>query len=139
MNAAGLRILHHLEKMAPISSTNDSMCAWIACLASFTDTQAPWSSPEASEQATSLLRHRKGEGDPQMLQDLITDLLRDHVKPRFAKAQNPAITPQSRKAIDPRYENSVHVGNEEETKPWKYRDPYIITVFGWILDRLDVY
>lgn len=130
MNAAGLRMLQHLEKMGRISGGCDATLAWIACLASFTDAHAPWLSPEACEQATSLLMQWEMEVGPGKLQNLVADLLRDQVKPRFAKAQNPAITPQGRKAIDLRYGNIVHVGNEEETKPWKYSDPYVITVFG---------
>ena len=76
---------------------------------------------------------------PDHLPDLLHHLLQERVKPIFAKSKNPAITPQGRKAIDPLPTNdTMHSDLDIESKPWKYRVVYIVTVFRWILMHLNV-
>jgi len=65
-------------------------------------------------------------------------LLRERIKPLFAKSKNPAVTPAGRKAITPLPVPIEHGVDEVEIKPWKYGDCYIVTVFEWVLQQLDV-
>ena len=69
---------------------------------------------------------------------LATDLLKEKIKPLFAKSKNPAITAAGRKAISPLPVPIEHSIDESELKPWKCRDVYIVTVFEWALRQLDV-
>lgn len=140
MNIAGLSILSHLEKITP-TQDGDQLLAMIACLATFTDQREPWSSPAASEQAISFLNYifeTEGRRRPQKLKALLTDLLQLHVKPVFAKFQSSVITQQGRKAIDLTSRDAAPQEPEEETKPWKFKKAYIISVYGWVLNQLDV-
>ncbi|KAL8793699.1 MAG: hypothetical protein Q9195_003748 [Heterodermia aff. obscurata] len=78
------------------------------------------------------------KAEPGNFQTLLTNLLREHVKPAFVKSNNSAITPAGRKAIialPPRFEASI---DETKSKPWKYGQVYLITVFEWILEQLDL-
>jgi len=65
-------------------------------------------------------------------------LLRERIKPLFAKSKNSAITPAGRKAITPLPVPIQHGVDEEVLKPWKYGDCYIVTVLEWVLQQLDV-
>ena len=140
MNIAGLNILSHLEKITP-TQDGDQLLALIACLATFADQREPWSCPAASEQAVSVLNYVfeiEGRRRPQKLRALLTDLLQLHIKPVFAKFQSSVITQQGQKAIDLTPRGAAPQEPEEELKPWKFKKAYIISVYGWVLNQLDV-
>ena len=110
------------------------------CLASFTRANDPWTSHVSLAEASSLLGVyvKMSKAEPGRFQALLTNLLCEYVKPAFVKSKNSAITPAGRKAITalpPRLEASI---DETKSKPWKYGQIYLITVFEWILGQLDV-
>lgn len=143
MNVAGLILLSHLEKIDPQPSGREKEKLTVrltSCLASFTDPREEWSSQEASEQARSILGLvlRPFRAEPKSFGSLITLLLQQHVKPLFAKTSNPAITSQGRKAVTSTQTNYLLGDPESELKPWKFHHVYVVTMFRWILENLDV-
>ena len=135
MSLSGMLLLSRLQKIEPLSE-DESVMTILTCLASFTDLNDPWTYPKAKDHACSLLEGYAGSGD---LSTILTGLLQESVKPLFKKIKNPAITHQGRKAIDPLPSTATaHSDLDGETKPWKYRDAYIVTVFQWVLNHLDV-
>lgn len=135
MGVKGLGLLSHLQKEFPLSKEEPTIDLF-ACLASYSNTSDSWTSLEARNSAQYLLEDYVSS---ECLPATLTDLLTERVKPLFAKSKNPAITPQGRKAIDPRPNNdNAHSDLDAEAKPWKYQDVYIVTVFQWILGQLYV-
>ena len=140
MAVAGLRLLSHLQHLVPRLYENPSLDI-VTFLASFTDPRDPWTRPEASETANALLvdllRHGQ-KATPKFPSVLLASLLQDRVKPSFARIQTSTITEQGRKAKF-RLPSAVDFNDSEvELKPWKFRDVYILTVFRWIMGKLDV-
>ena len=143
MNVAGLILLSHLERIEPSSSGREGeqlTVSLISCLASFTDLREEWSGQKASEEAHCLLAVLLGsfKAESKSFRSLIGVLLEQHVKPLFAKTKNPAITSQGRKAIGSAPTNYLLSDPESELKPWKFHDVYVVTMFRWILENLDV-
>jgi len=135
MGVKGLGLLSRLQKSFPFS-LNESAVTLFTCLSSYSDASDPWTSPKAQSQAHDLLEDHI---DAIRLPALITDLLKERVRPLFAKSKIPAITPQARKAVDPRpSDDTAHSDLDAKLKPWKYLDVYIVTVFQWILGQLNV-
>ena len=135
MSLLGVLTLSRLEKIQPFSK-DESIVAVLTCLASFTDLDDRWTDPKAMEYACSLSEDYAASDN---LPPTLTEILQDRVKPLFAKTNLPAITRQSRKAIDPvPSASTAHSDLEAEAKPWKYRDAYIVTVFRWVLSHLNV-
>jgi hypothetical protein len=70
---------------------------------------------------------------------ILGDLLKEKIRPIFARTKNIAITPAGRKNFHPipqaRFDSSFL---ERETKPWKFHDVYATTVLEWILSQLNV-
>ena len=136
--AAGLHLLSHLQNIArqSLNTTADL----ISCFASFSDKRDPWISAEAFDEASLLLNKYTTDDlrNPKVFQKTIADMLQTIIKPLFAKSKNPSITQQGRKAINPLPTMSEPIGFEVEGKPWKFRAPYVVTVFGWVLDHMDV-
>lgn len=135
----GLRLLLHLRRIED-SYGHELPAGVMICLASFTHADDPWTSQISLAEASSLLGVyvKMLKAEPGQFQTLLTNLLREHVKPAFVKSKTSAITPAGRKAmiaLPPRHEASI---DETKSKPWKYGQVYIITVFEWILGQLDV-
>ena len=139
MMVAGLRLLSHLQHTVPQSFNKDTEV--LSCLASFSDKRDPWTSPEAFEEASSLLKsYITGErATSKNLGDAVTDLLRATIKPLFTQSTNPSLTKQGRKAINSLPIKSEPTEFEVEGKPWKFRAPYVVTVFAWLLNQMDVH
>ncbi len=139
MNVAGLNLLSHLEIISP-SSEEEPTLSLISCAASFADSREAWSCLEASVLANSLLRNalKSSGAERKKIQAWITVLLQEHIKPQFSKSKNPAITPQGRKAINPAPTSYMIGAPEGEVKPWKFDHVYIVAVFRWILENIDV-
>ena len=138
-SAAAIRVLDLLNSVLPVSRHTNPQ-ALIVSLAAFTDERAPWVAAEACHTATGLLQAylndtRQGKGD---LPSIVGAILKHNVRPLFAKSKNPAITSQGRKnirTVQAGYDSTVV---DPETKSWKYRHPYIVSVFRWVLQHLDV-
>lgn len=110
--------------------------AVVTCLAAFSDENDPWNSPSAQQQASDLIEDYTRSG---RLPAMLTSILQERIKPLFSRTRNPAITPQGRKAINLRPSNiAMHTDLDAEVKPWKFRDVYIVTIFRWVLQFLDV-
>ena len=139
MAAAGLRLLSHLHGLTP-SIVSESSVEMFLCLAAFTDERDQWTSPEAFEEAKTMLENYVdlSKDGTVKAQALITRTLLTEIKPLFAKTKNPAITQQGRKAIRPIPGAPKGTDLENESKPWKFHDIHIITVFRWLLMNLDV-
>ena len=140
MAVAGLRLLTQLQRLVP-SFHDKPPLDLVMSLAAFTDERDLWTNAEASEAAAALLldllRHASAD-DPMLLSKLLASLLRDKVKPPFVESRTSAITEQGRKASY-RLRDTVAFGDSElGRKPWKFRDVHIVTVFRWILGKLDV-
>lgn len=66
-------------------------------------------------------------------------ILKDRIRPLFAKVKNPAITSAGRKNFHPqtlpRFGAS---GLDQSAKPWKTTDVYVASVLSWILSQYEV-
>ena len=135
MGLKGLILLSHLRRLVPPLQDGPD-AAVLTCLAAFNDKNDPWNSPSAQQQASNLIEdYTRSSHLPVML----TSILQERIKPLFSRTGNPAITPQGRKAINPRPSNiAMHSDIDAEVKPWKFRDVYIVTVFRWVLHHLNV-
>ncbi len=138
MGVQGLLLLSHLRRLVPPppDGLDGPDTAVLTCLAAFSDKNDPWNSSRAQEQAYILITdYTRSSRLPSML----TSMLQKRIKALFSRTANPAITPQGRKAINPRPSNTtMHSDIDAEIKPWKFRDVYIVTVFRWVLQCLNV-
>ncbi|KAL9030954.1 MAG: hypothetical protein Q9196_000975 [Gyalolechia fulgens] len=137
MKSTGLQLLSHLDRLQPPGSK--ASASLTACLASFTNLQDPWTSPEAYDLAQSLLSKNSQmiREDRQNDDGLIKALLLNYVKPLFLKSKTPVLTDQARKAISPLPGPNAPSDFDSSNKPWKFRSPHIVTIFQWILTQLD--
>ena len=135
----GLHLLRHLYQIVSISQPQ-LLVTVVVGLATFTDPNDAWTTPEAREEAVSLLgdcleisksTHKGTNG-------LVTALLREEIRPLFAKSKNTALTQQGRKAINPLPEKFEASEQETDIKPWKYHHIHVVTVFKWVLEHVDV-
>lgn len=128
-----------MQSVAP-SATEELETDLVLALASFTYAFDPWTTPASYSLANALLAIYVPplRADASRFAALLDGLLRERVKPLFAKAKNPVITPAGRKAITPLPVAMEWSGDEVEMKPWKYGDCYVVTVFEWVLKQLDV-
>ncbi|KAL9104139.1 MAG: hypothetical protein Q9163_000886 [Psora crenata] len=137
----GLLCLSHLQSLVPLRKDGEDLAVIWTCIAAFSDPSDPWTSQEAFEEASGLidrLRWSLSQGVADFA-DLLALLLRDRIKPAFAKQKNRKITQQARKAIDPLPTTSAAIDDEPDSKPWKYRQVYLVTVLGWILRSLSLF
>ncbi len=135
MGLKGLLLLSHLRRLVP-PPRDEPDAAVLTCLAAFSDKNDPWNSSSAQEEASNLVKDYTRSS---RLSAMLTSILQKRIKPLFSRTGNPAITPQGRKAINPRPNNiTMHSDIDAEVKPWKFRDVYIVTVLQWVLQCLDV-
>lgn len=70
---------------------------------------------------------------------IVEQVLKERIKPLFAKTRNPAITDAGRKNFHPvplgRFDTSIL---DPESKPWKVHNPYATTVFEWVIAQYHV-
>ena len=138
MGLKGLLLLSHLRRLVPPpqDGPDGPDAAVLTCLAAFSDQNDPWNSSSAQEQASNLIKDYTRSS---RLSFMLTIILQKRIKALFSRTGNPAITPQGRKAINPRPSHiTMHTDIDAEIKPWKFRDVYIVTVFRWVLQCLDV-
>lgn len=135
-----LTLLSHLQQIIS-PPREDLIIDYALTLACFMNTSDPWTTPASCEHANNLwwtIIDSFNDHNKKDLQTLLAIILRDKIKPLFAKSKNPAITPAGRKAISPLPAPIEHSMDEAAQTPWKYRDVYIVTVFEWVVLRLDV-
>ncbi|KAB8239211.1 Tti2 family protein [Aspergillus alliaceus] len=128
---AGNLPIHEAENVADV----------VIVLASFTSKGDPWTTEEAFASATTLLDTfisatvTDAENNAPFW-SVIERILKERIRPLFAKTRNPAITSSGRKNFHPiplpRFDASVL---DPETKPWKNQGVYATTVLSWIIQE----
>ena len=79
------------------------------------------------------------DGDPKVRYDLATRLLREVVRPAFSKNRSKDVTAQGRRAMESWQPTTPYDSDAiRAAKPWRYEDPWVVDVFEWCLDNLDV-
>ncbi|RLM00555.1 hypothetical protein CFD26_107611 [Aspergillus turcosus] len=109
----------------------------ITALASFRSEQDSWTTRETYMTSKRILEsfstNVRGEADSTFW-SLVARILKERVKPVFAKTKNPAITAEGRKNFHPvplpRFDASII---DPATKPWKISDVYATTVLAWAI------
>ncbi|KAL4950207.1 hypothetical protein BDW69DRAFT_197456 [Aspergillus filifer] len=108
----------------------------IMSVASFTSEADPWTTDKTRGSSRRILNDFIETSDSSFYWATIESILRSRVRPLFAKSKNTAITESGRKNFHPvplpRFDLSIL---DPESKPWKTRDAYIITVFSWVLSQ----
>lgn len=127
--------LRLLNKIIPILEAED-IVDLITVLASFTSEHDPWTTSGTRNDALSVLDSCVQSGNSSTYWPILEDILKSKVRPIFAKTGNPAITASGRKNFhptpQPRFDPNLM---DPETKPWKFRDVYVITALDWILSQ----
>lgn len=134
----GLQIIKHLNWLLPLSTYNDQFNV-ITSIVIYADEKDPWTSKAASQNAQTLLLKTILGPSRDTSPALLDFLLREKIKPLFLQSKNPAVTSLGRKAIRPmvsKYDDDI-IG-EKETKPWKFDQRYMLTVFRWVLLNMNV-
>jgi hypothetical protein len=139
----GVSILKELNSVIPIHKLDYPVrLKVITALATFSRPEDPWTTEEAFNGASQLLDTYKSavfKEKKQTLAPLLGDILKTVVKPSFARTKNIAVTPAGRKnehpVPAPRFDASVF---DEASKPWKFKDVYVVTVLSWIVDQYRV-
>lgn len=140
-SSLAVSVLSLLSTILPIwkaSSASDI----ITTLASFTSIEDPWTVQESFAISADILERFVTETSSDRNNSfwpLIEEILKQRVKPLFAKTKNPAITPGGRKNFHPiplpRFDASTL---DPETRPWKNHDVYTTSVFAWIVSLYTV-
>lgn len=136
-----ISVISLLGGQFPIEKTANK-AGIVLALASFTSDQDPWSTPELAEKTNAILRdfaeNTRTESAPSFW-SAMEQILKDTVKPLFAKTRNPAITATGRKNYNPvplpRFDSSLL---DPESKPWKGQEVYATTVFAWLVCQYRV-
>lgn len=137
-------LIESLNQLLPIAKARDSARILIA-LASLFSEKDPWTTPDCSRRASTVLdefvtEERAQRDEQSSLWSSIEVILKDFIKPLFAKTKNPAITPGGRKNFHriplARFDGSLY---EPETKPWKSSHPYASTVLAWVIAQYQVW
>ena len=136
-----ISVLSLLAALLPIEKAANRADIVIA-LASFTSEDDPWTTKECATKATELLysltTNIRADADSSFW-SVVEQVLKERIRPLFAKTKNPAITTTGRKNFHPvplaRFDSSVL---DPESKPWKIHDVYATTVFSWVIYQYRV-
>lgn len=109
----------------------------ITALASFTSEQDSWTTQDSYMKTREILENfvtnAHSEADSSFW-SLIERILKERIKPVFAKTKNPAITAEGRKNFHPvplpRFDASII---DPATKLWKISAVYATTVLAWVI------
>ncbi|THC99981.1 hypothetical protein EYZ11_000560 [Aspergillus tanneri] len=137
-SAIAISVISSLAVLLPICDAASAPDVVIA-LASFTSESDPWTSPRTHTCSAALLEtyvdavHSNSDS---IFWSTVEEILKQKIRPLFAKTRNPAITATGRKDFHPvplpRFDTSVL---DLETKPWKFQDVYATTVLSWIISQ----
>lgn len=107
-------------------------------LAAYTEHNDPWTCLESRESAEFLLSRYATALDQDPAQ-LAPKVLRETVRPVFSKQKPAALAPSGRAAVHvPEVEAPMFQTSEMEEKPWKFRSPWIVCVFVWCTEHVNV-
>lgn len=114
----------------------------VVALASFTSEHDPWTTKECATKTTELLHSFtttiRADADPSFW-SVFEQVLKERIRPLFAKTKNPAVTATGRKNFHPvplaRFDSSIL---DPESKPWKINDVYATTVFSFVIYQYRV-
>ncbi|KGY15579.1 hypothetical protein PABG_11572 [Paracoccidioides brasiliensis Pb03] len=139
-STVGVSVLQLLHSISPINELEiDDSVDVITSLAAFTCRKDPWTTETAFNAASVIL-----EGYESLLRSqnraelaaILEEVLRKKVKPLFSKTKTPAVTAAGRKNVhpipQPRFDPSIF---DPKSKPWKFKDLYVITVLSWVIGR----
>lgn len=133
-------MLATLSESLPVSKA-ENVADIVIALASFSSTEDPWTTQEAFTYATTLLNAfasttATNKESNTTFWSVIEKILKDRIRPLFAKTRNPAITSAGRKNFHPvplpRFDAGIL---DPETKPWKIQDIYATAVLSWIIQQ----
>ncbi|KAJ5140076.1 hypothetical protein N7448_003484 [Penicillium atrosanguineum] len=129
-----ITLIHSLNKLLPglrdrsVASSPDVILA----VASFTSEEDPWTTEDSLMEADMHL-NATCQSKPW---PIIERVLREKIRPLFAKTKNPAITREGRKNLHPvpptRFDGS---SLDDSTRPWKNTDIYAASVLSWIISQ----
>lgn len=108
----------------------------LTSVVAFTDLNDPWTTEETHEVAFKLIHKMTTSHIDARMEELLGAILRDSVRPAFAKTKNTKLTQQARRAMYPVQSGTVDTSDDADQKPWKYRILHIPTVFRWVLLQL---
>lgn len=136
-----ISVLSLVAALLPIEKAANKPDIVIA-LASFTSENDPWTTIECATKATELLHSFtttiRTVADPSFW-SVVEQVLKERIRPLFAKTRNPAVTATGRKNFHPvplaRFDSSIL---DPESKPWKINDVYANTVFSWVIYQYRV-
>ncbi|EDN09340.1 predicted protein [Histoplasma mississippiense (nom. inval.)] len=140
-SSVGVSVLALLDSISPISNLeSDDGIDVITSIAAFTCRLDPWTTEQAFDDASTILQNYesflRSNRREEELTAVLENILRKKVKPLFSKTKTPAVTAAGRKNVhpipQPRFDPSIF---DPESKPWKFRYVYIITVLSWVIER----
>ncbi|KAJ5812951.1 hypothetical protein N7447_009974 [Penicillium robsamsonii] len=105
--------------------------------ACFANKQNPWATSESYNAASMLMSvwvqdTRRGN----TFWPAIDFILRERIRPLFAKTKNPAITSAGRKNFHPQTQPRFGGSDPDASaKPWKSTGVYVVSVLSWILSQ----
>ncbi|KAJ6119751.1 hypothetical protein N7523_004031 [Penicillium sp. IBT 18751x] len=106
----------------------------ILAVASFTSREDPWTTEDSLMEATM---HLSVTCQSQRW-SIIECLLKEKIRPLFAKTKNPAITSEGRKNLHPVPPTRFDGSNlDDSTRPWKNTDIYAASVLSWIISQYE--
>ncbi|KAJ5585029.1 uncharacterized protein N7459_004829 [Penicillium hispanicum] len=104
----------------------------ILAMVSLASEQDPWTTEDTTMSASMHLDVTCQDG----VFPIIESLLKEKIRPLFAKTKNPAITSEGRKNLHPiplsRFDGSAL---DDSTKPWKNTDIYVTSVISWVISQ----
>jgi hypothetical protein len=133
-----LKSIRFLKLYDLVPESNVGRTALLSLLA-FTQLGDAWNSKPAHEIAIDTLNCLSHE--VQSEEFIVDYVLKVFLRPLFASSAPRTITPQGRKAPNENLgDNAIKVTNSLDTisKPWKCGDIYAVTVFKWVVSRVDV-
>ncbi|PGH03326.1 hypothetical protein AJ79_07404 [Helicocarpus griseus UAMH5409] len=139
-SSVGVSVIELLNLISPINELElDDAVDIVTALAALTCKKDPWTTERAYDKASTILENyesflrssSKGE-----LSTVLEVILTKKVKPLFSKTKTPAVTAAGRKNVhpvpQPRFDPSIF---DPESKPWKFKDVYVVTVLSWVIGR----
>ncbi|KAJ5431328.1 hypothetical protein N7445_009060 [Penicillium cf. griseofulvum] len=105
--------------------------------ACFANEQNPWATSESYNAASMLMSvWVQDTRRANTFWPAIDFILRDRIRPLFAKTKNPAITSAGRKNFHPQaLPRFGSIDIDSPAKPWKTSDVYVAAVLSWILSQ----
>ncbi|KAJ5178424.1 uncharacterized protein N7500_001123 [Penicillium coprophilum] len=108
--------------------------------ACFANEQNPWATSESYNAASMLMSvWVQDTRRANTFWPAIDFILRDRIRPLFAKTKNPAITSAGRKNFHPQTLPRFGASDSDASaKPWKTTDVYVASVLSWILSQYQL-